>query len=122
MKTIVAVLALALVAAGAAGAATKPKPKPWSWTPTKTATRLVAANPNLGTSDPGEITRATCRGVGKAIAGRFVSFRCAVEWTPLGLSGGYDYVVFVKIRPTGTGKMCVARDSFASIPAACLTV
>jgi hypothetical protein len=112
---LVIVVSLVFFAAAAVGAT---KPAKWMWTVEKVQKRLVAANPDLDLDGNYRIYIANCRGASKAVQKRFTAFRCGVgaddSNNPIALP------VYVKIKPVGSGKMCVSRESFAAIPPECL--
>ena len=92
MRTlVVAVVALVLVG----GATAAVKPKPWAWT----------------TTQAGQHVDGKCRGVGKAVAKRWVAFSCTTD----------GQRAWVKVRPRGKGGACVSGKSLAAVNPLCLS-
>jgi hypothetical protein len=102
-----AVVGLFLFASPATTAATKPRL--WQWTPTKVVTRLKAASP-LAPADVGsDVLSASCRGLGKAVAGRFARFTCETRWG--GQNGSYASTLTIRILAIGSGRLCVVTTA-----------
>ena len=59
----------------------------------------------------------SCRGLGKRIAGRFVAFRCAIDFDG-GASPDLDTPVWAKTRRAGG--LCWSTQSLALVPSGCL--
>lgn len=94
-------------------------PKPWQWTPAEASGASVAAKLKLEMVQGFYSVRAAkCRGTGKAVAGRFSSFKCAA--TLRGWKATYPTqrtTVSAKVRRVGAGQVCA---SLSAIPAGCL--
>jgi hypothetical protein len=108
------------VLAGSALAATSP----WQWTPAQAASAVRSDTQLVYTDDYGldmELSKLTCRGVGKAVQRRFLSFRCTATYLRRGTVIRPDEVktaiLQVKIRRVGRGSVCAAVDI---VPVSCL--
>jgi len=117
-RTVALVALIGAVAATTADAA-QPEPKPWQWTPAQASGALAAAKLKLELVQGFYSVRtAKCHGTGKAVAGRFSSFKCAA--TLRGWKATYPTqhtTVFAKVRRLGAGQVCA---SVSAIPAGCL--
>jgi hypothetical protein len=64
------------------------------------------------------VRTAKCRGTGKAVAGRFSSFKCAATLTGRKATNPIQHTtLFAKVRRVGAGQVCA---SLSTIPAGCL--
>jgi hypothetical protein len=125
-SAVVAVaLCLAAVAQIASGATT---PKPYQWTPAQATAAImthaddlyddlyddpVSAHPNR------DALASSCRGLGKRVAGRFVSFRCATRIAKIGMFiPEVTVTLFAKTRRAGG--LCWNEGSLAAVPSGCL--
>jgi len=118
----VAVIALSLAVAQLASGATKPKP--YQWTPAQARAAImtyaddlyddfVSGHPNR------DALASMCRGLGKRVAGRFVSFRCAARIAKIGMFIPEQTVIlFAKTRRTGG--LCWNEGSLGAVPSRCL--
>jgi hypothetical protein len=113
-------VALTLFALSAASAsATVPKVQPWQWKPEKVEARLAAATPiapdSVGVGS--KIIEVACVGRGRGVSGRFTKFAC--ETASGGSGNGNDIsILAIRIRPIGTGKLCVVTtpDGYSLAP------
>lgn len=97
-----------------------PKPHPWQWKPERVMTRVDAATPIApGWSKVGsDIIEVTCIGRGRGTSGRFAKFACLTRWG--GSGGNRTSILAIRIRPVGTGKLCVVTtpDGYSIAPEA----
>ena len=117
-RALVLALTAFVVVATTTGAAQQ-KPKAGQWTPAQAASAVVAAKLKLELPQGFySVKAATCRGTGKAMAGRFSSFTCAATLTgQKATSPTQRKTVFAKVRRVGAGQVCA---SLSTIPAGCL--
>lgn len=118
-----AVLSATLALGAAAATAAAAEPKPYQWTPSQAVAAIRAQGDELYVDQerflPRDLVSLTCRGKGKAMAGRFTSFRCAATFEP---SGSPD-TVLIEYRATFTARTRRAGGlcwSTAVVPSACL--
>ena len=83
------------------------KPKPWQWTPAQAATAIRSYGDEL--SAPSDLVGVTCRGTGKKVSGRFVTFRCRVTLE--------DKQLTLNARTRRSGGLCFAASV---VPSDCL--
>lgn len=118
-RIVLCLLLLSTVVVASAGAVVKP----WQWTPAQAAS-AVRSETELVYTDIGldmELTKLTCRGVGKAVQLRYLAFSCPATYTRKGTIIRPDEVkqvrVTVKMRKFGKGSICAA---VGTVPTACL--
>jgi hypothetical protein len=65
----------------------------------------MASSPIVAGEIGSDVLSAHCTGQGRGVAGRFSRFTCATRWG--GSNGSYTSILTIRIRPIGTGKLCV---------------
>ena len=106
---------LASVVVASAAAVVK-KPKPWQWTPTKVALKLINVKPINGGEIGSDILSVRCVPQGRGVAGRYSRFICTGKYG--GSVGRFGMTLAVRIRPIGTGKLCVVAVTVPTRPGA----
>ena len=104
---------LASVVVASAAAVVK-KPKPWQWTPTKVALKLINVKPINGGEIGSDILSVRCVPQGRGVAGRYSRFICTGKYG--GSVGRFGMTLAVRIRPIGTGKLCVVAVTVPNPP------
>jgi hypothetical protein len=114
---LLAVCLLALTFAAATTAAT-PKPKPWQWTTAQASSALMrqAEDFYVVGETTRDLTRAVCRGKGKAVQRRFLAFTCTATVSGSIAEGTSRLRVAAKTRKADGLCWAVAP---ASIPSGC---